>query len=694
MKNLKNKDKSLKEQNSENLVTEDKSNLSSVAAETDTNENGLDLSMAEEKNKVADKDDFSEQKGETKITADELAEKEKDGLLDTAFGIFISEKKQKEEILPDEKSEDTKNQTKTQDVFSLSEDKKNDSLFEPSDNADEKKKKKDGKKSGDLQKSDSKKENSFVIFSKKYWWTYFIVFAVVIAIVVTVTVLVLTKDYINIYEAEDFSDIDKGNIYVLKKDITVEGDLTIDVPYPINFNGHTLNVKGNLTVNAEKEGTIYYGSEKDGKEKSVKSKLIADSLTVNAVKSDILFRVTVECGTVNITAGSVTSDKNLSSLNITLSAINISLNGTAGQDGGSITILGSTECQVNNVLSDIKAVNTNLKVNQNAAVKNIVLEKSNLDIYGSAENISGGNTVHFRQGAYAFSVKEAQTLKSYDYSLPDYIDGNVQIVNVLTLSTPWNITFTQINGGLYCLFPSVSNATGYEITVDGKDPFVFPYETDNSTVAVNLTDYINTAGEHTVTVKAVSDKENFVSSQSVTASYVFTSKLSIPSDIKTYEENGRVLITFNKVSFADLYKITVTGTDGTENSFTVNATSDTVQSFDITNYIQSGAGLYGITVSSASNYPDYYSESDEAVLSFAKYEKIQAPSLVLTSSELNITASANSLAFEIYENGILTAVTKNSTYTLKSYESGTVITVKAIGHGYYTESDFAQITVP
>ena len=129
MKNLKNKDKSLKEQNSENLVTEDKSNLSSVAAETDTNENGLDLSMAEEKNKVADKDDFSEQKGETKITADELAEKEKDGLLDTAFGIFISEKKQKEEILPDEKSEDTKNQTKTQDVFSLSEDKKNTTLF-------------------------------------------------------------------------------------------------------------------------------------------------------------------------------------------------------------------------------------------------------------------------------------------------------------------------------------------------------------------------------------------------------------------------------------------------------------------------------------------------------------------------------------------------------------------------------------
>ena len=243
MKNLKNKDKSLKEQNSENLVTEDKSNLSSVAAETDTNENGLDLSMAEEKNKVADKDDFSEQKGETKITADELAEKEKDGLLDTAFGIFISEKKQKEEILPDEKSEDTKNQTKTQDVFSLSEDKKNDSLFEPSDNADEKKKKKDGKKSGDLQKSDSKKENSFVIFSKKYWWTYLIVFAVAIAIVVTVTVLVLTKDYINIYEAEDFSNIDKGNIYVLKKDITVEGDLTIDVPYPINFNGHTLNVR-------------------------------------------------------------------------------------------------------------------------------------------------------------------------------------------------------------------------------------------------------------------------------------------------------------------------------------------------------------------------------------------------------------------------------------------------------------------
>lgn len=35
--------------------------------------------------------------------------------------------------------------------------------------------------------------------------------------------------------------------------------------------------------------------------------------------------------------------------------------------------------------------------------------------------------------------------------------------------------------------------------------------------------------------------------------------------------------------------------------------------------------------------------------------------------------------FEIYENGILAAVTKNSAFTLKSYESGTVITVKAKG---------------
>ena len=693
MKNLKNKDKSLKEQNNENLVAEDTGSKDSNITVTDTNESGTDLPITQDNKNVENNEGFTEQKVEDNIKSEDLAETEKSGSLDTAFGIFISDNKKKEEILPYEKSEDTENKTKKQDIFSSESDDKNDSLFNTPDE-DKTRKKKDGKKKNDSQKSGSKNENSFVVFSKKYWWTYLIVLAVVIAIVVTVTVLVLTKDYINIYEAEDFSNIDKGNIYVLKKDITVEGDLTIDVPYPINFNGHILNVKGNLTVNAEKEGVIYYGSEKDGKEKTVKSKLIAGSLTVNAVKSDILFRVPVESGAINVTASSVSSEKNLSSLNITLSAINISLNGTAGQDGGSITILGSTECQVNTVLSEIKAVNTNLKINQNAVVKNITLENSNLDIYGSAENITGGNIVHFRQGAYAVSVKDAKTLKSYDYSLPDYIDGNIEIVNVITLSAPWNITFTQINGGLYCLFPSVSNATGYEITVDGKDPFVFSYEADNSTVAVNLTDYINTAGEHTVTVKAVSDKENFVSSASVTASYVFTSKLSIPSAIKTYEENGRVLITFNKVSFADLYKITVTGTDGTENSFTVNATSDTVQSFDITNYIQNGAGLYGIKVTSVSNYPDYYAESDDAVLSFTKYEKIQAPSLVLTSSELNITASANSLAFEIYENGILTAVTKNSVYTLKNSESGTVITVKAIGHGYYTESDFAQITVP
>ena len=67
MKNLKNKDKSLKEQNNENLVAEDTGSKDSNITVTDTNESGTDLPITQDNKNVENNEGFTEQKVEDNI---------------------------------------------------------------------------------------------------------------------------------------------------------------------------------------------------------------------------------------------------------------------------------------------------------------------------------------------------------------------------------------------------------------------------------------------------------------------------------------------------------------------------------------------------------------------------------------------------------------------------------------------------
>ena len=96
---------------------------------------------------------------------------------------------------------------------------------------------------------------------------------IIIAVVAAVLVVAITlgialpiyfvnKDKIFVKTAEDFANYNDGKYFVLDKDVTVNGDLTIERLYNIDLNGHTLTVNGKMTISAGNEGTLYIGTKK------------------------------------------------------------------------------------------------------------------------------------------------------------------------------------------------------------------------------------------------------------------------------------------------------------------------------------------------------------------------------------------------------------------------------------------------
>ena len=141
--------------------------------------------------------------------------------------------------------------------------------------------------------------------------------ALVLVIAALTVFLVLTKGQVVIRNAEDFSTElkDSDTRYVLKDDVTVNGDLTILQGMNLDLNDHVLIVNGTLTydgVPADKKVIIGDITRKDGI--FANSRLEAEDIIFNANSAELVIYSPI-ISNMHFTAIKITSKADLTALN-------------------------------------------------------------------------------------------------------------------------------------------------------------------------------------------------------------------------------------------------------------------------------------------------------------------------------------------------------------------------------------------
>lgn len=580
-----------------------------------------------------------------------------------------------------------------------------------------------------------------------------IIIAVVSAVVIVAIVLAIAlpiyfvnKDKIFVKSAEDFMNYDEGKYFVLDKDVTVDGDLTISRAYNIDLNGHSLVVNGTLKYDegADTETTIYIGTKK-GDSYIAKGLLQATTIEFATPNAGVVLASSVTVGTMNIDAKTFTlSSSAQANGTVTVKAEKANINGAiAFGEGENAKFVANYVAELNvnaNVSSAVELNYSTLNLAKNATVGSLALNSaSRAAVYGAVTNgitslseteetpstpenagvdtladethnvvvligtdftcptVNGINTV-------AIERRSGISVDLYNCSVVKYIDR---------LAAPVDINIDErSDGSLVAVASKVQNAQGYAFRIDGGEWI----NVDGN--EFNITSQLTSqTGTHRIEVYAKGNYSYsdpfalgesstlYVDGATATCEYTYRIQLATPSNLNvtlsTVDGNNVYTLTFDKVAFATGYEYYVNGTKYTfapEND-------DAVVSIDITDKLTS-AGAYAIRVVATADSADILT-SKAAMTSTIKIDKLLTPTLSATKQEdgrtlltISTTEGVSTTYLVTYEakaqdggTKTVTLITTNTSVYLEGLAAGDTITVTAQTSGYYTESDPSTITV-
>lgn len=579
---------------------------------------------------------------------------------------------------------------------------------------------------------------------------------IIIAVVAAVLVVAITlgialpiyfvnKDKIFVKSAEDFANYNDGTYFVLEKDVTVDGDLTIDRLYNIDLNGHTLVVNGVLTVDSGTEGTLYIGTKK-GKEYIAKGLLQADTLVISTANADVNLASSVTVNTMTVTAKTFTlSSSAQANGTVTLNAPTANINGSVSFGEGENAKLvanGATALNVNaDVSSAVEINSTTMYLAKNATVGSLAVDSaSRAAIYGNVSGeISSVAIAETPSDEATATADESETqtpsvntvvLLGTDYSCPTvrnigvlaierrsglaidvYNCGEVKYIDRLASPVDINID-ERSDGSLVAVASKVQSAQGYAFCVDGGEWVTV--ETNEYDITSQLT---SQTGTHRIEVYAKGNysydapfdlgegSRLYLDGGTTACEYTYQIQLATPSNlnvsVSTVEGKQVYTLTFDKVAFATGYDYYVNGTKYTFKP----ETDDALISIDVSDKL-AGAGAYAIRVVATADSADILT-SKAAMTSTVKIEKLSTPTLSATVQEdgrtlltIQTTEGVSTTYTVTYnerkEDGTLSAVTlvtSNTTLYIEGLIAGDSITVVAEASGYYTQSDPSTVAV-
>ena len=538
-----------------------------------------------------------------------------------------------------------------------------------------------------------------------------LIVAVLAAVIVPVTIFFVNNQVVS--SAEDLLALDwnalGGKKVYLQKDITVEGDLEIPAAATIDLNKHTLTVNGALKISAA--GDVAIGTvTRDGfNEKG--------ALKVTALQADMAEGTFAVYADTTIGEGSISAAKAVLDGSVHLggellvSADRAEVPGAVdGGEGAAISFTGGDVLVRGDVL-----VPANLSEGAYAEIKGETAdvtadEQSYVVLSGKANSVVGGKGVlalkNFECGYFIGAEKLGVFVASCSGN--ERFEDVGDIFYIEQLETPPAAQVDMRGDNVILTVTEVEHAEeadfSYTITVNGT---LFENVTGNR---ADITSAVTGAGIYDILIVAQGNFEKneegkydfdsftkdvyYIDSLPCGLKYEHTFTLETPDNLSVTESEGGITVKFDAVPFADYYYVFVGDGEGMR--------ADTNELF-IENALLS-AGSNSIYVQALSNNEQIFA-SGKALTSYVKYEKLATPSLgtpVVNGKEVAVswgkTDNSPARMFEVkftYNTAtgsaekIVFTTAVDLTVTLDDLAEGSQVSVsvKAVGYGYYTDSD-------
>lgn len=520
------------------------------------------------------------------------------------------------------------------------------------------------------------KKHGFKKFLKKFRLPLIIAAAViVIAAAITTTVLILNAPKFFVREAADFLEAPNKRqvVYVLKDDITVDGDLTLNNALDINLNGHTLTIKGDFNRAATGDNTMDIGTIKK-KEYNADGRFAANNVNIAASDS-----------TLNLYCSSDISGT------ISVKQLNLFENTKINQ-GKRLTLAGTKVVAEKQIAGELRlTASSSLTLKADASLDNLLADgTSSAVILGKINSgIIGGAEISLLGGASCPSIKDVTNFYYQQATAALGIAENVQNLFIVTqLQKPAELNIERTGGIFKAIASKVNNADQYIFTIKVGDEVIATIPSASN--VCDITEYISQPKTYTISVKASGNAPRInLPSEELTVSYNYSIKLQSPV-LSIIQNEGRTILSFPKVNFATLYKISING----EEFSTETPDGDTV-SVDITNYV-AAAGSYNIKV--ISSYPGNSSflDSDTVMTSYVTVVQLDDPEPLFERQvdKLKISwqavPNAKTYVINFGEGKIITTAT-NITLDLTSVADNTAFTIQAQSIGYYQSSQATEV---
>lgn len=519
---------------------------------------------------------------------------------------------------------------------------------------------------------------------------------------IVIPIVIINKDKIFVGKAEDFQNVNDGKYYVLTDDIVVSGDLTLPRPYSIDLAGHTLTVSGTLKYesNSDESQNIVLGI-KNKKDTFAEGVIDVGALVIDTA-GGLEVNAVLNSDTMSLNAKKIkfiTGVKVNKELTISGNEVVFEDNLIFGENGKAIlngvrTMKLMKEARADFVLNASKLLTT-----QETVINSATLDgDSELRVFGNViGDIVGGRLVVMTKTGSAAGIYGTKTLWLHDDSNVNVIDVNSinNIEQIKELTAPPTLNVSNEDGKIMLSIKTVAHAKRYSVTigdssfvvnaniVDGIEPVI---------VKTDITDYVST-GIGNIRISVVSmggesdDQDLIIPSRPTILNYTHEVKLSTPQNAVISNQDGKYILSFDGVNFANKYKIEINGK--------VIETSDTT--YDITSEL-SKPGSYSVYIQAVNTENAAIKNSEKALTGIDVYKAFDAPGIQQINNDdgtvsINITAPlAKMIEICINDGEQIIQMQFRDTVELGKLPVGTKIKVMLIGYGYYT-SNSAEIII-